>query len=224
MSSPSGRSKLRSLWERALNAVFLAGFPGSARYWDLRYRLGGTSGAGSYGADNLYKATFLNRLFDRYGITSVIDFGFGDGSQLKDLRIARYVGFDVSPAAVKRCREMFADDASKEFRLVGDYRNERADASLSLDVLYHLVEDEVFDAYLERLFSAGNRFVVVYATNVEDDRKLRGRHVRHRAFTDIVARRFPAFALIDTPRRPAGLDDATPVGASFFVFERKVAV
>ena len=50
------RSKLRKLWERALNAVFLARFPGSARYWDLRYRMGGTSGAGSYGRDKAYKA------------------------------------------------------------------------------------------------------------------------------------------------------------------------
>jgi hypothetical protein len=220
MPPTSERSKLRRLWERALNAIFLARFPGSARYWDLRYRMGGTSGAGSYGRDKAYKAAYLNRLFVERKIRSVIDFGFGDGSQLAELRIDDYLGFDVSRAAVDRCRAHFADDPGKQFRLVGEYNGERADASMSLDVLYHLVEDEVFDAYLARLFQAANRWVVIYSTNAEDDRKLRGRHVRDREFTRSVAERFPDFKLADAPPRPEDLDGAGTEGASFFVFER----
>jgi hypothetical protein len=204
-----------------LNALFLARFPGSARYWDMRYRLGGTSGAGSYGPDRQYKATFLNRFVRTHDVQSVIDFGFGDGSQLEDLIVKRYLGFDVSPAAVERCRTLFANDPTKAFRLVGDYRGEQAEASLSLDVLYHLVEDSVFDLYLARLFSAARRWVIVYATNVDDARAVRGRHVRDRAFTPIVAERFPEFRLVESPPRPAELDNAE--GASFFVFERRTA-
>ncbi|HEX5122731.1 MAG TPA: class I SAM-dependent methyltransferase [Rhodanobacteraceae bacterium] len=204
-----------------MNALFLARFPGSARYWEMRYRLGGTSGAGSYGPDRQYKATFLNRFFRVHEVKSVIDFGFGDGSQLQDLAMRRYLGFDVSAAAVERCRALFANDATKEFRLVGDYHGEQAEASLSLDVLYHLVEDDVFDLYLARLFSAAERWVIVYATNVEDARAVRGKHVRDRAFTAIVAARFPDFRLVESPPRPPELDNAE--GASFFVFERSAA-
>src|SRR5689334_4714179 len=135
MSSRNDRSRLRKWWERVLNALFLARFPGSARYWEMRYRLGGTSGAGSYGPDRQYKATFLNRFFRTHDVKSVIDFGFGDGSQLQDLVVKQYLGVDVSPAAVERCRALFAGDPTKEFRLVDDYRGERAEVSLSLDVL-----------------------------------------------------------------------------------------
>ena len=145
----------------------------------------------------------------------MIDFGFGDGSQLAELMIRNYLGFDVSQAAVERCRALFADDRSKQFRLAGEYAGERAQASLSLDVLYHLVEDEVFDAYLARLFQAAERWVVVYSTNNDDDRSLRGRHVRDRAFTRIVAERYPDFDLVDTPARPADLDGAGTEGSSF---------
>jgi hypothetical protein len=187
----------------------------------MRYRLGGTSGAGSYGPDRQYKATFLNRFFRMHDVQTVIDFGFGDGSQLQDLVMKRYLGFDVSPAAVERCRAMFANDPTKEFRLVGDYRCEQADASLSLDVLYHLVEDQVFDLYLARLFGAAQRWVIIYATNVEDARPIRGKHVRDRAFTAIVSARFSEFRLIEAPPRPAELDDSD--GATFFVFERQIA-
>jgi hypothetical protein len=201
-----------------LNALFLARFPGSERYWDMRYRLGGTSGAGSYGPDRQYKATVLNHFFRTHNVASIIDFGFGDGSQLQDLTVRRYLGFDVSPAAVERCRALFANDRTKEFRLVGEYRGEQAEASLSLDVLYHLVEDDVFDAYLARLFAASQRWVIVYATNMDDARAVRGKHVRDRAFTAIVAERFPAFRLVESPPRPAELDNVG--GASFFVFER----
>jgi hypothetical protein len=39
-----------------------AAFRGSARYWELNYARGGTSGAGSYGAPAEGKAAFLNDL------------------------------------------------------------------------------------------------------------------------------------------------------------------
>lgn len=205
-----------------LNALFLARFPGSARYWEMRYRLGGTSGAGSYGPDRQYKATFLNRFFRTHDVKSVIDFGFGDGSQLQDLVVKQYLGFDVSPAAVERCRALFAGDPTKEFRLVDDYRGERAEVSLSLDVLYHLVEDEVFDAYLARLFAASQRWVIVYATNRDDTRAARGKHVRDRAFTATASSRFPDFRLVESPPRPPELENVE--GASFFVFERAASL
>ena len=42
-----------------------------------------------------------------------------------------------------------------------------ADLALSLDVIYHLTEDTVFEAYMRHLFAAGSRFVIIYATDRE---------------------------------------------------------
>jgi hypothetical protein len=62
---------------------------------------------------------------------------------------------------------------------VADYRGERADLAMSLDVIFHLVEDAVYDQYLERLFAAGERYVVVYSTSA-DMPGTGVAHVRHR--------------------------------------------
>jgi predicted TPR repeat methyltransferase len=185
----------------------------------MRYRTGGDSGEGSYGAEAQYKATFLNAFVKQHSVESIVDFGCGDGNQLRDLRVPRYLGFDVSAAAIARCRERYAGDATKTFKTLGEYAGERADVSMSLDVLYHLVEDDVFEAYLRRLFDAAEKWVVVYATNYDDRRVVRGRHVRHRRFTDSVARLAPAFRLAASPPRPHELEGAGE-RASFFVFER----
>jgi SAM-dependent methyltransferase len=202
-----------------LNLLTSLRFPGSARYWEMRYRTGGDSGEGSYGAEAQYKATFLNAFVKQHPVGSIIDFGCGDGNQLRDLRVPQYLGFDVSDAAIARCRERYAGDATKTFKPLREYASERGDVATSLDVLYHLVEDEVFDAYLRRLFDAARKWVIVYATNYDDDRVVRGRHVRHRKFTDSAARLAPAFRLIESPPRPRELEGAGE-RASFFVFER----
>lgn len=201
------------------NAFTSIRFPGSSRYWDLRYRMGGDSGAGSYGAEADYKTTFLTRCFAENRVESVIDFGCGDGNQLRRLSMPRYCGYDVSSAAVERCRAAYADDMSKEFHTLDRYGGTMADATLSLDVLYHLVEQRIFDAYLDRLFNASRRVVVIYAVDHEEERRVRGRHVRHRRFTPLITERFPAFRLIDAPPRPAHLPNASGRAASFFVFK-----
>ena len=208
-------------FSRAPTALALFRFRGSAWYWEWRYASGGNSGAGSYGAEAAYKTAFLAKILKSRKISSVIDFGCGDGNQLRDLEIPSYRGFDVSRTAIECCRSMYAGDASKTFHHIDAYRNESADAALSLDVLYHLIEDDVFQNYLDRLFHAANRVVVIYAVDAKETRSFRGRHVRFRKFTDTIARRYPDFHLTDAPPRPDHLlDSAETPGASFFVYER----
>ena len=208
---------------RLLNALATIHFPGSARYWEWRYASGGDSGEGSYGAEAGYKRDFINGCLAEHGIRSVIDFGCGDGNQLQGMTLPEYRGFDVSRAAVARCRAAYAGDAGKSFHHVDEYRGDTADAALSLDVLYHLTEDEVFDDYLDRLFGAAERLVIIYAVDQDERRVLKGRHVRFRRFTDTIARRFPEFLLVASPPRPEHLVKVSgESGASFFVFERSV--
>lgn len=57
-----------------------------------------------------------------------------------------------------------------------------ADAVLSLDVIYHLVEDDVFQAHMEMLFDAARHFVIIYSSNENQDPALSYTYIRHRNF------------------------------------------
>ena len=48
--------------------------PWSAAYWDMRYRSGGHSGAGSSGHLARFKADIVNQIVRRHGIASVIEY------------------------------------------------------------------------------------------------------------------------------------------------------
>lgn len=197
-------------------------FPGSQDYWVKRYEKGGNSGPGSYSELAKYKATVLNTFVREQNIASVIEFGCGDGNQLAIGEYPRYRGFDVSPVAIERCRARFAGDKTKSFALLGDYAGDQADLAMSLDVIYHLVEDRVFEAHLRSVFGAATRFVAVYSTNVDapDDAGLA--HVRHRRFTAFVERELPGWKLLRNERQPKAYsgDITSSTLAEFFLFEK----
>jgi len=198
-------------------------FGNSSRYWEQRYARGGTSGEGSYGRLALFKAEFLNDFVERRGIQSVVEFGCGDGHQLSLARYPSYLGFDVAPTAIELCTKRFAADTSKRFMLHDSLREpapvQVAELALSLDVIYHLVEDEVFDAYMRHVFAAAKRYVIIYASNEEAPSP--APHVRHRRFTDWVERHEPGWRVESrTPNRyPPSLSDGGEVSfADFVVF------
>lgn len=199
-------------------------FSGSKDYWEKRYRLGGDSGAGSYGEPARYKARVLNRFVAEHGVESVVEFGCGDGHQLGLAEYPDYLGVDVSDTAIELCRERFPDEPTKRFIALTEYRGERADLSLSLDVLFHLVEDEVFHAHLDQLFAAGRRFVVVYSTSTTKPVKSL-LHVRHRNVGSIIAQRFPNFELMQPQEvvrtQPAPGDSS--LRAEFFMYRTPAA-
>ena len=53
---------------------------------------------------------------------------------------------------------------------------------LSLDVIYQLVEDEVFERHMRQLFSASHRFVIIYSSNFAQPPDSAEPHVEHREF------------------------------------------
>ncbi len=159
-------------------------FQGSNDYWVRRYRKGRNSGGGSYGQLARFKAEVLNEFVLKHELASVIEFGCGDGHQLALATYPQYLGFDISHEALEQCRRQFADDPSRQFRPMDEYRDEQAPLTLSLDVLYHLVEDDVFAGYVRRLFAASTERVVIYSSNTGENRPGQGEHVRHRRFTD----------------------------------------
>ena len=198
-------------------------FPGSEQYWIERYDAGRTSGAGSYNELAEFKAEIVNGYVAKHDVGSVMEFGCGDGNQLALADYPVYTGFDVSPRAVKLCRDRFRHDLTKRFLLMDEYDGQRAELTLSLDVVYHLVEDPVFESYMRTLFDAADRFVIVYSSNAEIREEGQAAHVRHRNFTTWVESNRPAWKLVEhIPNKfpPAGPGSCGSL-ADFYVFEKR---
>ncbi|HEY0792691.1 MAG TPA: class I SAM-dependent methyltransferase [Chthoniobacterales bacterium] len=201
-------------------------FRRSSSFWERRYGKGGSSGSGSYGRLAAFKAEILNDLVARRAIQSVVEFGCGDGAQLARAQYPRYVGIDVAQGAVALCRERFAHDPTKQFYLASELPADLGcfDLALSLDVIYHLVEDAVFDAYMRSLFAHAQKAVVIYSSNKTEPSGVP--HVRHRRFTDWVQLHAPEWRKVGYvanryPFEPARSWETS--FADFYIFERESA-
>jgi SAM-dependent methyltransferase len=217
-----GKLARKDFWTLATGSRAHQEFPGSKPYWEQRYLQGGNSGVGSYRHFAQFKAQVLNEFVAEKRILSVIEFGCGDGNQLRLAKYPRYLGFDVSPTAIAKCKEIFGSDETKSFHLVSDFNGQRAELSLSLDVIYHLVEDDVFESYMQTLFAAADCYVIIYSSDSDDNRGYEGTHVRHRKFTGWVSEKASEWRL--TARIPNKYpyrgDYRTGSFADFFVYER----
>lgn len=199
-------------------------FVDSADYWENRYKSGGNSGSGSYNELAEFKAEVLNAFVAENGVRSVMEFGCGDGNQLTLAEYPQYTGFDVSSTAVELCRSKFGQDPTKTFALLSEYAGEQADLTMSLDVIYHLVEDEVFNQHMQSLFSASRRFVAIYASNEENPSQIpKSGHVKHRKFSDWVDQNATGFKLVKKVenRFPGWEDTGKGSFADFYFYGRE---
>lgn len=171
-------------------------FKGSGSYWEERYAKGGNSGFGSYEKFAEYKANIINRFVEDHGINTVIEFGCGDGNQLLYAKYKNYIGLDVSSTIIEQCKQKFQNDPSKQFELyVKDSYNKNhiCDLSMSLDVIYHLIEQDIFEKHLKDVFEASSKFVIIYSSNENKEQNF---HEKHRNFTDWVEKNMPNWKLI----------------------------
>ncbi len=196
-------------------------FNGSADYWENRYQAGGSSGRGSYVELAEFKANILNEFVEKNNIHTVIEFGCGDGNQLKLAKYRSYVGYDVSNTAIQQCRKLFENDPNKSFEQVDHYAGERADMAMSLDVIYPLVEDQVFELYMQRLFQAAKKYIVIYSSNTDAGVVAGAPHVRHRRFQSWIDKNAPHAKLIQHVPNQFPLNPATGEGsfADFYFYE-----
>lgn len=193
----------------------------SSAYWESRYKNGGNSGSGSYGRLAQYKAKFLNKFVDERGISSVIEFGCGDGNQLELANYPNYIGFDVSSSAVEICRNKFKNNKSKQFSTLDHYSHQKAQLTLSIDVIYHLVEQSIYERHLAQVFDASLEYVIVYSSNKTD--QVGASHVKHRKFTDWVDVHRRGWKLVEKVENthPYQGDVKTGSFACFYIYEKR---
>lgn len=202
-------------------------FTGVAGYWESRYASGGTSGAGSYGRLAAFKARVLNEFVAKHAIGSVLEFGCGDGNQLGLADYPAYTGLDISAQAIGLCRNRHGHNLTRRFFRYdpADFPQDspwlRADLSLSLDVIFHIVEDHLFESYMRHLFDSAARYVIIYSSNMETDSGVA--HVRHRKFTRWVRANRKDFTLESFVPNEHPFDPAQPDDTSFsdfYIFKR----
>lgn len=152
------------------------------QYWEERYALGGDSGVGSRGRNANKKAAFVNRLINEQGVRTLVDWGCGDGRVASKISVFRYIGLDVSPTAVERCRAVARHRRWHFLLYDGIHAPEipAADMALSLDVIFHLTDDAIYRRYLELLFASAP-LVCIHSSNRDETGRA---HVSHRRFVD----------------------------------------
>ena len=202
-------------------------FKDSMHYWEKRYASGGHSGAGSQAHLAEFKAEFLNDFVKAYDVKSVVELGCGDGRQLSLSRYPKYTGVDVSETAIKMCVRKYREDITKNF--TSKVPTEiQFDLAISLDVLYHLIEEEIYKKYMIDLFGISSKWVIIYSSNYsmnefQEKFEQKSPHVFHRKFTDTVKDIAPNWKLVNFSRNKYPFVPERPTETSFadfYVYEK----
>lgn len=196
-------------------------------YWESRYASGGTSGAGSYGNLATYKASYLNDFVKKNNISKVIEFGCGDGNQLSFSNYPLYIGLDISKNAIDMCRLKYNHDLSKQFFIyetsILNSSNDllKGDLTISLDVIFHLVDDIEYDLYMKNLFKFSTNFVIIYSSNNDDKQEVA--HMKHRKFTRWVTKNEKNFVIEKFDKNIYPYDGKNPDSTSvsdFYIYKK----
>lgn len=182
-------------------------------YWSKRYDKGGNSGWGSHNEKSIsFKAEYVNNIIKDNNINTMCELGCGDGNQLGLFSgYTKYFGYDISSTAVLKCSLLYNKDESKEFyQTLDDVLSNRYDLSLSLDVIYHLVEDDMFRNYMYTLFSIADTVCIFSSDN---NNSVNTPHVKNRRIIKFVKNNFGSFELVDS--------NMFNENVGFFLFKKK---
>ena len=162
-------------------------------YWETRYSLGYDSGIGSAGEERDWKWKTITEFAPK--ITSVIDVGCGDLRFWKG-DLDRYVGIDISKTIIDRNKKI----PRGNFKFICAPASKRIDGLnapfvFCVDLLFHIMDDNRYEAILENLCYYSSRFIVIHTwiINCFGDRDqgpfTDGHHETFRRFEDY----FPIF-------------------------------
>lgn len=198
----------------------------SGAFWNEHYLRNGNSGTGSYNRLAEFKAEIVNEFITSRGIQSVAEIGCGDGNQLSLIHYLNYVGIDVSEVIIEKDRERFRNFQNYSFfhslTEREKYIHRSFDMTISMDVIFHLLEDDVFQAYMDDLFTLAGKYVVIYSSNHEE--YTGWPEYRHRNFTGYVSEHYPQWELIryipnNYPYK-IGQEETTSA-SDFYIYQKK---
>lgn len=199
----------------------------SKNYWENRYSKGRTSGTGSYGKLAEFKSNVINKFISDNDIESVVEFGCGDGNQLEYFKFKNYIGYDVSDTVINKCKEIFKLDKTKSFYNISEYNGcVLSELTLSLDVIFHLVEDDVFEKYMNMLFSTSKKYVIIYSSNGDCQIQF-SEHLKDRKFTNWIDENIKDFKLIKKIDNAYQFDINNPDNTSisdFYIYEKRTII
>jgi len=185
--------------------------------WESRYNNGGNSGNGTYNELYIFKRDIINDIINKYNIKNIIDFGCGDGNQIKEFNINKYVGIDIALSAINICKMKYKDDNTKSFFTYNEINNIKSqyDLSISLDVLYHILEEDLFIDYLKKIFNFSSKYILIYSSNYDDHTE---GHMHTRKFTNYVEKLFPNWVLNIKIKQIYPKKSS----ADFYLYEKKI--
>jgi hypothetical protein len=214
---------------RELSLGYTKRFENSNQYWKNVYKWGGNSGKGSRGDLAAEKADFVNAFCRAHDIDTVVEFGSGDGVCASMIEVERYIGFDISDTALKFARSRCQNqDTHRLFNYdkwtleqirskVSENKLSDNILNLSMDVMYHLVEDKVLNQYIDCLCKTPSKYVAVFSTDPGVDGSA-ARHVRQRAYSPILLSKY-GLRLVQAQPLKSDHDHADG-GRPFKVFSR----
>jgi len=186
----------------------------SKQYWIKRYEDGGNSGEGSYTKFAEFKASVVNKYMKK--VTSVLDMGCGDSNQISYFQLPEvYYGYDISPKAIRMCREKFPD-LKFSTKLP---KNKKYDLVLSLDVLFHLIEDSVYEEYIQNIFHFSSKYVIIYANSKEFKEFKTAKHVKFRNNEEFIDKNYKNWRKIEYIKNKYPLINGKGSPSDFMIYE-----
>lgn len=198
----------------------------SGNFWNDLYKNNGNSGTGSYHRLAEFKAEIVNKFLQEKNIVTAIEFGCGDGNQLSLINYNYYVGVDVSAVIIDKNKKIHDQNSKRSFYCTlterDKYINESYDLSISMDVIFHLIEDDVFSEYMEDLFNVSNKYVIIYSSNHEE--YTRWPEFRHRSFIGYIQKHIIGWKLVEfIPNRYPYImgQEETTSTSDFYIFKKE---
>ncbi len=128
-------------------------------YWNERYAEGGNSGYGSYGTQLQKKLDWLSALpIETITEVGCGDFHFGE-NLLARYPDAHYCGLDISDVIIAKNKELHPTFNFQVFQ----GQIPPADLLMCVDVLFHIVDENEYEAMLDGLQSASWKYLAVTA-------------------------------------------------------------
>ncbi|MCZ7355869.1 MAG: methyltransferase domain-containing protein [Candidatus Methanoperedens sp.] len=133
-----------------------------SNYWDKRYSSGGGSGEGSIGEYRDFKWEVITQYVPK--IDNVLDIGCGDLSFWEGRDCEHYTGVDISPNIIEKNRKnkphwnFMISNSEKKLNL-------KSDLGICNDVLFHIMDDAIFEKILNNLCEYSKKYIFIFTWN-----------------------------------------------------------